>query len=130
MQLTKNERKELDALSRDVFGISSRWQKMVEKGEKELVTHEVTETVPAEKEGEEPTTRQVRVPLLSERGEQQFVMKRHTVECVKELLSGYKSQLDTIRAQIAAQKEEASAKQRAEEQAKQLHKELSGSAVK
>lgn len=127
MEITHSLRKELDALSKEVFGTASRWQKMVDKGYKELLTEEVTETIPAEKEGEEPTTKVVKAPVLLN-GSQQYIVKRHTLESVKEFLLEGKKQLDEVRAQIKKHQEEALTKKQAEEKAKQIHKELSGSA--
>lgn len=124
----RKTRLELDALSKDVFGVSSRWQKLVNKGYKEQVTEEVTETVPAEKEGEAPTTRQVQVPVKTAFGAFQYVIKRHTVESVAVYLAEQKVQLDNIRAMITKQNEEAKAKKLAEEETKKLHQENSGSA--
>lgn len=129
MDITRNLRKELDSLSKEVFGTSSRWQKLVDKGYDELVTEEVTETVPAEKEGDEPTTRQVRVPVLSESGAKQFVRKFHTVESVREFLGVQKIQLDLIREQIRKLQEDEQAKKLEEARTKQIHEEASGSAT-
>lgn len=136
MEISKNVRKELDALSKEVFGTSSRWQKLVNKGYDELVTEEVTETTPAEKEGDEPTKKQVQVPVLTASGAKQYVRKHHTVESVKEFLGVQKIQLDLVRKQIAQLQEEAKAKQEeekakkeAEDRAKQIHQQLSGSAT-
>jgi len=128
MQVNRTDRKELDALSKDIFGVSSRWQKLVEKGYSELVTEEKTETVPAEKEGDEPTTRQVKVPILTSFGAKQYVIKRHTLESVKEFLLEQKTQLDNIRAQIKKHQEEQKAKEDAENRAKQIHEQVAGSA--
>lgn len=124
----RKTRNELDTLSKDVFGSSSRWQKLVTKGYTEQVTEEVTETVPSDKEGEPPTTKQVSVPVKTAFGAFQSVTKYHTIESVKEFLLEQKAKLDSIRAQIAKQREEALAKQKAEEDAKKLHEENSGSA--
>jgi hypothetical protein len=129
MEIARSIRQELNALSKDVLGTSSRWQKLVNKGYTELVTEEVEETVPAEKEGEQPTTKRVQAPVLSPTGARQYVVKYHTVESVQQLLLEQKAQLDNIRAMIKKQNEEVKAKQEAEATAKQLHQELSGSAT-
>lgn len=124
----RKTRLELDALSKDVFGASSRWQKLINKGYTELVTKEVTETVPAEKEGDAPTTKQVQVPVLTEFGAKQSVVKYHTVESVREFLLKQKATLDQIRDMMKQQHEEALAKKATEENAKKLNEEFSGSA--
>lgn len=121
-------RLELNALSKDVFGTSSRWQKMVDKGYKEQVTEEVTETVPAEKEGDAPTTRQVWVPVKNSGGSFMYVIKRHTVETVLAYMVEQKIKLDALRDQIKKQYEAKLAEQKATEEAKKLNQEFSGSA--
>jgi hypothetical protein len=133
-QLTKKERNELDALSKEVFGATSRWQKLIEKGNQELVTEEVTEIVPAEKEEEEPTKRKVQAPVLKN-GSKQYVTKHYTVESVREYMLQAKIQLHAIREMIQKQQHEQKAKQdeiKAKEEAtnrtKQIHQALSGSA--
>src|SRR5580693_10476931 len=118
MEITRAERKELDLLSKDIFGSSSRWQKLINKGYDEMVTEEVEETVPAEKEGEEPTKRMVKVPVLAPNGTHKFVRKYHTIESVLEFMVEQKKQLDIVRAQIAKQRDELIAKINAENEAK------------
>ena len=127
MYLSKAEREELNALSLSVYGVKSRWQKLVEKGYPELLTEETEELVPAEKEGEEPTKRTVRVPVLKN-GSQQYTLKRHTFESVKQLLTEQKTRMDEIRAQIKKLQEDAAEKKKQEELAKKMNEELGGSA--
>lgn len=128
-QIARKDREELNALSKDVFGTSSRWQKLVDKGYLELLQEEKEEEVPAEKEGEAPTTRKVTVPILNEAGQKQHVVKRHTFQSVKEFMLQQKTQLDTIRQMIKDQNEQAQAKERAEAKAQELHQQVSGSAI-
>lgn len=128
MNISKTLRNELDALSKELFGTSSRWQKLVDKGYDEVVTEEVEETVPAEKEGDEPTKRKVQMPVLVG-GSRQFVRKHHTVESVREFMEVQKIQLDLLKAQIKQAQEDAKKKQDEEKAAKGLHQELSGSAT-
>ena len=123
MNISRAERKELDLLSKDIFGSSGRWQKLVDKGYDEMVTEEVEETVPAEKEGEEPTKRTVKVPVLNAQGAHQFVRKYYTIESVLEFMVEQKKQLDEVRAQIARQRDELIAKINAENAAKQAKEE-------
>lgn len=116
--MKRAERKEIDLLSKDVFGSSSRWQKLVGKGYDELVTEDVEETVPAEKEGEEPTKQTIKKPVLAN-GARQLLRKYHTVESILEFMIEQKKQLDVFRAQLQKQKEEFFAKLQAEQAAKQ-----------
>lgn len=126
MQMTREERMKLNALSLEVFGTTSRWQKMVDAGHKELVTEEVEETVPAEKEGEEATKRKVQVPVLTKTGGQQFTWKRYTVESILEFMTERKKQIDNIHAQIKKHQEEAAAKKQEDELSKRVHEEIAG----
>ena len=141
MEITKVERKELDILSKDVFGSSSRWQKLIGKGYDDPVTEEIEETVPSEKEGEEPTKRTVRVTVKANGSDKsvKYVRKYHTIETVLAFMVEQKKQLDVLRAAMAKQKAEflakmeaekaaEKAKKDAEEVAKQVHTSLSGSA--
>lgn len=128
-QIARKEREELNGLSKDVFGTSSRWQKLVNQGYVELLSREVQETIPAEKEGEAAVVRKVSVPVLSQTGAKQYVTKHHTVESVREFLVAQKAQLDSLRQQFKEQQESALAKEKAEAQAKELHRTLSGSAT-
>ena len=126
--MQKVERKEIDSLSKAVFGSSSRWQKLINKGYSELVTEEVEETVPAEKEGYVPTTQKVKKPVLKN-GALQYVPKHHTVESVLEYMVEEKKKLDTLRAEITKKREEFFAKL-AEEQAAKKAKEDADNAAK
>lgn len=125
----RKTRLELNALSKDVFGVSSKWQKLVEKGYAELITEEVTETVPPEKEGDQPTTKTTNVPVLTESGGQQSILKRHTVESVREFMLERKKSLDILRALLKKQHEDRLAKAKEEEQAKKLNEENAGNAT-
>lgn len=128
MELDKRTRLALDHLSKEVFGASSRWQKLIDKGYTELVTEEVTETVPAEKEGDEPTKRQVQVPVLNKFGAQQFVTKRYTIESVMEFMQKHKKAMDELRAKMAAMQEEQRKKKEEAELAEKVNDVLAGSA--
>ena len=121
-------KQELNELSKEVFGSSSRWHKLVTQGYAELLTEEVTEFVPGEKEGDEGTTRKVSVPKLH-KGIKQSVTRFHTVESVHELMKARKAMLDQIRAEMKKAQEEKEAKAKQAELTKNVHEELSGSAV-
>lgn len=138
MNIKRAERKELDLLSQDIFGSSSRWQKLVDKGYDEIVTEEVIETIPAEKEGDEPKKQIVHKPVL-ERGVHKLVRKFHTIESVLEYMVEQKKQLDALRAQLEQKKKEffekieadkaaKKAQEEADETAKRVHAAASGSA--
>lgn len=122
-------RQELNALSKEVFGASSRWQKLVTNGYSELVTEEVEELVPSDKEGEEPKLEKVRMPALLN-GMRQSVMKRHTVESVKELMLKLKTSRDEYFVRVKeAQAAQQAAKEKAE-LAQKVQEAVAGSAAK
>jgi len=125
----RKTRLELNALSKDVFGVSSKWQKLVEKGYLEEVTEEVTETVPAEKEGDAPTTKTVRVPVLTASGGKQSVLKRYIVESVREFLLERQKSLNILRDILKKQHEEKVAKAKELEEAKKINDANAGSAT-
>ncbi len=123
------ERAELNALSKEVFGSSSRWQKLVNVGYSRLLTEKVTELVPATEEGKEDTTREVDVPVKRHDGAFQSHIMRHTVESIREHMIQRKTQLDAFRAMLKKQQEEQQAKKEQEELALKVHQELQGSAI-
>lgn len=129
MEMNRNTRKELDALSKNVFGTSSRWQKLIVKGYKELLTEDKEETIPPEKEGDEPTKKIVKTPVLNEFGMHRYIVKYHTIESIKEFLVEQKKQIDDLKEQIKKHQEELKAKKEADLQAKKLNEVNSGSAV-
>ncbi len=123
-QLTRNERKELDALSKEIFGSSNRWKKLIEKGYSELVTRTVQEVVPGE-EGKEATTREVKVPVLTESGGRQSRVKYHTVESIQAFMLDMKAKLDAFKAEMKKKEDE----QKHEKRKDEIHKVLSGNAT-
>ena len=102
MDIPRELRNELNALSKEVFGVSSKWRTFLKKGASQLVTRKSTETTPG-KDGAEDTTREVDVPVLTPYGAKQFVQKRYSLEEVHELLLSYKKQIDTTREQMKKQ---------------------------
>lgn len=95
MNISRKDRKELDALSKEVFGVSSKWQQYF-KGVEELVTKTVKEVVPGDK-GEPDTTKETVVPVLTENGSKQYKTRVYSVDEIKELLLKFKAQVDDIR---------------------------------
>lgn len=127
--LSREDKDYLKGLSKEVFGASSRWQKLVERGYGELVTEETTEYVPNEKDPEaEGTTRKVQVPVLY-KGMKHSVITRHTVESIRTYMLERKVRLDEIRAMIAKQRADAQAKKEREEEQQRILSEASGSAL-
>jgi len=127
-ELSSAERNYLKALSKEVYGSSSKAKKLIEEGFSELLTEETTEYVPGKTEEEEGTTRQVRVPLKRIDGAFQSVTKHHTTESVKTTMLFIKAKRDEIRALIKKQQEEADAKRKQAELTNQVQQQLAGSA--
>lgn len=126
---TREQRDELNALSKEVFGSSSRWQKLVSNGYAKLLTEEVEEIVPAAKAGDRPTMRKISVPLKREDGAHQSTTEHHTVASVKTFMLERKAQIDAFRAQMKKMQEEQQAKKDQEKLALKVHEELQGSAL-
>lgn len=122
-------REELNALSKELFGTSSKWQKLLNSGYSEVVTEEVTEYVPGEKDGDEGITRTVRVPVKRADGAPQSVVKRHTVESVKAYMLDRKEAMEKFKAMLQKQQDEQKAKKEQEDANRKAHEELSGSAL-
>jgi hypothetical protein len=110
MNIPKKLRLELNALSKEVFGVPSKWQKFLEKGTNQIITRRVTRTIPGEN-GAEPTTQEVDEPILSSSGTKQSTSKIYTVEEIHALLLNYKGQIDQIKAMQKQQQEAQKAKQ-------------------
>jgi len=123
----REQREELKALSQEVFGVSSKWQKLMEYDE--VKKTKVKETVPGEN-GEPDTEREVEVPLFVPGTKvKQSTRRYRSIEEVLELLRSFKAKRDEYLAQIKKQQEEAKAKKEAEEQARKVQEQLGGSAL-
>ena len=123
MYVDRELRTQLNALSKELFGVQSRWQKLLESSE--TVTREVDEEVPAVTEtrknddGTETvvevspaTTKKVQVAVLvnpnpldakNPNGRPYKVAKRRTPEEVLEMLTNMKVQFDEFKAKMAAE---------------------------
>jgi hypothetical protein len=129
MELSKRQRDEMNQLSKDVFGASSRWQKLVGKGYQKLITEKKKEMVPAEKEGEAPTEQEIDVAVKRADGALQYTNERYTTESIREYMVERKKQLDFIRAEIKRQQDELKAKEAQSKATDQALREASGTAI-
>lgn len=129
MNLDYKTKQELNALSKEVFGVSSRWQKLVKNGYSEVITEEVEELVPSDVLGEEPKTEKVRKPVLRADGAKLSTTKRYTVESVKELMLKLKTAREEYLARLKKMQEEAKAAQEKQDLAKKIHVEATGSSL-
>lgn len=128
MNIPRQERDELNALSKELFGSANKWRNLVEKGYTEPVTRMIKEEVPGEN-GAESTFKESRVFLLTESGGKQSVIKYHTVESVKALMLEFKVKKDAYIAESLKKQEEEKAKKEKDEHQKTVHRALAGSAI-
>lgn len=129
--ISPEQRVELEALSLEVFGATSRYATLLRDGEVKVVTTIVTEYIPAEGSGSEGTTKEVEVveTFPGHPKSAKLHLVRHTVESVKTLMLDRKAKQDVFRAAMA--KLEADKKE-ATEQAKlkqAVQNNLGGSAI-
>lgn len=129
MNVDVKTRKELNELSKEVFGSSSRWQKIITKGYAEVSFEEVTETVPAAKEGDAETTQTAQKPVMVGTNAYKQLVKYQTLETVREYMLERKKQLDEIRTKIAQMQAEAKAKQEAAKEVQDKLQAAAGSSV-
>lgn len=126
--INRQTREELSALSQEVFGASSRWQKLLDKGYSKVVTEKITEFVPDEAHPEGGTTREVDVPVKTN-GVIQSRTERHTVESVRTLMVEMKTKRDAFLAEIKRRQEEEEAKKAQQALQNKVNEQLMGSAL-
>jgi hypothetical protein len=115
----------LNKLSKEVFGASSRWKKLVEKGYVKQVTEELDDIVPGEN-GEPDTVKKVQVASRRADGAYLNTLERHTLASVEEYMLDLKKKRDEFLAMIEKQRQEQEAKRRQAELEQQVHREVSG----
>lgn len=115
MDLTREQREELNVLSKEMLGTPSRWQKLLTRGYYELLTEEKEEEIPGEN-GAPATTRKIQVPKL-EKGMQVKVVKYHTYESLLNLLITMKKSRDEMYAAFEKAKAEQEAQKKVQEAA-------------
>lgn len=108
MYVDKETREELTALSKEVFGSTTKWKKILDEGTIELVTRKTTQKVKNAAGIEED--QEITVPVLMN-GVRQFTSKYFTLETLKEFMLDLKVKRDEfvkmIEEQQKAQKEAA-----------------------
>lgn len=125
---TREQREQLKALSTEVFGKSSRYQKLYEYDH--VKTHKIKETVPGEN-GAPDTEVEKEVPLMAAGTTKvrQSVRKYRTTEEVLQLMLDFKAKRDEYLAQVKKAQDEQKAKKEADEQARKIQEQLGGSAL-
>ncbi len=132
MYIEKELQDQLKALSKEIFGSQSKYQKFLKNGTLELITRKQTETVPGEN-GEADTTKEVDVPVLTANGTKQFKQVYYTPESLLEKLQKMKVIRDEFLAQMKKQQDEqaaaAKAKKDEEDRLQKIKEDLTGSAI-
>jgi hypothetical protein len=124
---TREQREQMKALSLEIFGASSKWQKLYKYDAALTLTK--TETIPGV-DGAEDTTKEVEVPLYVEGTKvKQFERKYRTTQEVLDLLLSFKAKRDEYLANMRKLQAEALAKRKADEERKKIEQELAGSAL-
>lgn len=127
------KREALTALSKEVYGATSRWIKLATEGRLQLETEEVTELVPAEDESGESTERKVQVPVKYKNTQMNMLSKRRlSLEEVEAEMNARKEILEMLRAQAKANRDAQIAAQKALQDQARMEQEvaaLTGSAL-
>ncbi len=123
MDIPRAVREEMNALSKEVFGVPSKWQKLLRKGTMQLQTKEIEEEVPG-KEGEAPTKKKVTVAKLNEHGQKYSVQKYYTIDEIKKIMLDAKAAMDAAKAAQAERKKQ----QELEQQ--HVHEQAAGTVLK
>jgi hypothetical protein len=117
MFVERKIREELNALSKEVFGVSSKWMSLLEHGEVVPVTETITETIPGEN-GQPDRTETAQVPKLNKGGSRDYTVKRYTVDEVKEKLLALKKNRDELIAKIKAAQAQKELEKKVQDEAK------------
>lgn len=130
LSLSHEQRKEYSELSKDVFGSSSRWEKLLSKGLVEPVTTTMREFLPSGDEDGGGTEKDVEVPVTVGKSTVPYLhVKRFTVESVKDYMLERKKKVEEVRAFIAKMQAEQKANRDAAELKAKLQDQVGGSAL-
>lgn len=122
------KRDALAALSKEVYGASSRYLKLMDKGRLVQKTEEVTELVPRDDDSGESDERKVQVPVrYGSGGVAIYERKRYSLEEVESEMTSRKKMFDEIKASIEAQKAEQEAARAQAALEDKIAREFSGS---
>lgn len=123
MHIDRQAREQLKALSKEIFGSSSKWQTILSKGTTELLTKTETQV-----DGTGQSFETV-VPVLNANGTKNFYQKYYTLETLTEYLLSLKIKRDEFLAKMAKQKEDDRLKAETAKLLEQTKQELTGSAL-
>jgi len=127
MQYPREIKEEMDKLSLEVFGVKSKWRKMVEKGVGELVEEDIKRLVIKDGKEEYETAKTV---VLYKDQLPTNTLHRYTVQECKEFMIKVKERQEQFRQAFKQFEEQQKAKQEAEKDLKNAVAEAaSGSSV-
>lgn len=106
-RLSREQREEMKTLSREIFGVSSKWKTLLDHGYLYKVTRKVVEHVPQE----DGTIKEVEkeVPALNEHGQEYSVRKYYTYDELKAKMLDLKERMRALNETLKKQQEEAKA---------------------
>lgn len=128
MDLSKEDREQFKILSQQLFGSSTVWKKILDRGTTELQTRTIIEDVPGEN-GAEPTKKESKVPVLAPNGTKQYYQKYYTVDELKAFMLDIKAKRDVMIANMIKQQEEAKKKKDEEDLLKKIQEDAGGSTL-
>jgi len=120
-------RQELNDLSLKAFGVSSKWRKLLEDGQKVPVVVEKEEIVPGI-DGAEPTVQTVKAPSMMGNSKV-MTTRRFTVDSLKAFMLDFIEQKEKFFAEYRKLQAEEAQKKADKEALDSSLKEISGSAV-
>jgi hypothetical protein len=101
MQISNEVKAELNALSKEIFGSTSKWRKMMELGVPEVVTEDTTKLKIVEGKEEKETVKTTVMHVGPNGGELPLNrLKRYTVDEVRSFMLEVKEKQEQIRAMI------------------------------
>lgn len=119
MNITNREtRKQFEALSTEIFGVSSKYKKLFQQ--RQMITRTVIDTIPGV-DGAADTTKETLVPVL-DNGRPKYGVKHYSQDEVYNILLDFKAKRDEA---ILKEKN----KRELEEQTNKIQSDLSGSAI-
>lgn len=125
--LSREERQELNALSKEVFGATSKWLKYINQGHPVKATTTVKESVPQDDGTEKLVEKQV--AKLLPHGAEYRIMKYYTISEVKAMMLDLKEKITAFKEMLKQQEVERQAKETAAKLAKAVQSQAGGSAL-
>lgn len=118
---------ELNALSKEIFGSTSKWKKMIELGVPELIQEDTKKLTVVDGKQETETVKTPKMHVGLNGGElHQHTLRRYTVDEVREFMLTVKDRQEQVRQMI----KRIEAQNKAQEEAKRTVDKAAGSSIK